>query len=363
MDVHMDGEGREGIMNEGHVRDAAKMMDSREKLEEDIWSGCEHLTMVGMGEMLVNVPYGKLLEWLDRQAAIAERETLHSHPMCAGSDTCPALNRLVGKHVEREAPETSDDSREKLLYDASELVADCAPSGGDCDPMYRAIVELLDRQAAITANETSHDNPYVGLVRGKQWERTEISDYYCGRCGWKVTDHDSYCPECGGAFHKASNKPDGKFDARKTAETPETDTSKCDMRDFGDSREKLEADVRKRYTHTVSTAMWPPSANKHTDMVSVSMDDVLGWLDRQAALTERECMERATSERVGWDCAECAEGLGKELDARCDPLKERIAELQAKVDGLTAERDMWRERCGRMLDAAHELARIAEVDE
>lgn len=184
--------------------------------------------------------------------------------------------------------EFAQDSREKLLYDASELVADCAPSGSDCDPMYRAIVELLDRQAAIT---------------------------------------------------------------------------------------------------------------------------------------ERECMERAISERVGWDCAECAEGLGKELDARCDPLKERIAELQAKVDelnkkwananmrcaeanaeaerwqqkcnelesrhcphyhahehrcdvhetriaeltakvdGLTAERDMWRDKCGRMLDAAHEIERIAEVDE
>lgn len=150
---------------------------------------------------------------------------------------------------------------------------------------------------------------------------------------------------------------------------------------------------------------------------------IIGWLDRQAAITERECMERATSEHVGWDCAECAEGLGRELDARCDPLKERIAELQAKVDelnkkwananmrcaeanaeaerwqqecnelksrhcphyhahehrcdvhetqiaeltakvdGLTAERDMWRERCGRMLDAAHEIERIAEVDE
>lgn len=163
----------------------------------------------------------------------------------------------------------AQDSREKLLYDASELVADCAPSGGDCDPMYREIIELLDRQAAIT---------------------------------------------------------------------------------------------------------------------------------------ERECLERATGELVGWDCAECAEGLGRELDARCDLLKERIAEMQAKVDGLTAERDQltnainelqkkqpycynpeqplgtlntigryideltaerdeWRERCGRMLDAAHELARIAEVDE
>ena len=45
-------------------------------------------------------------------------------------------------------------------------------------------------------------NPFVGLVRGKHWERHEISDYYCGRCGWKVTDHYSYCPECGGALHE-----------------------------------------------------------------------------------------------------------------------------------------------------------------
>lgn len=45
---------------------------------------------------------------------------------------------------------------------------------------------------------------YVGLRQGEYWERTENSDYYCGGCGWKVTDHDSYCPECGGALHKAA---------------------------------------------------------------------------------------------------------------------------------------------------------------
>ena len=45
---------------------------------------------------------------------------------------------------------------------------------------------------------------YVGLRQGKYWERMENSDYYCGGCGWKVTDHDSYCPECGGALHEAT---------------------------------------------------------------------------------------------------------------------------------------------------------------
>lgn len=108
--------------------------------------------------------------------------------------------------------ELTKDSREKLLYDASELVADCAPSGKECDPMYRAIVELLDRQAAITKRE------------------------WCSEQGW-------------------------------------------------------------------------------------------------------------------WDSAE-----------ECNRATAKAHDLQAKVDGLTAERDMWRDRCGRMLDAAHELARIAEVD-
>lgn len=44
---------------------------------------------------------------------------------------------------------------------------------------------------------------YVGFKIGKARERKAyISEYYCGGCGWPVSDHDSYCPECGGAFRK-----------------------------------------------------------------------------------------------------------------------------------------------------------------
>ena len=48
---------------------------------------------------------------------------------------------------------------------------------------------------------------YVGFRRGKVHESHVISEYYCGGCGWPVTDHDSFCPECGGAFREcdASN--------------------------------------------------------------------------------------------------------------------------------------------------------------
>ena len=44
---------------------------------------------------------------------------------------------------------------------------------------------------------------YVGFKIGKASERKAyISEYYCGACGWPVSDHDRYCPECGGAFRK-----------------------------------------------------------------------------------------------------------------------------------------------------------------
>lgn len=44
---------------------------------------------------------------------------------------------------------------------------------------------------------------YVGLKRGKVHDEHISSEYYCGGCGWPVTDHDSYCPECGGAFQES----------------------------------------------------------------------------------------------------------------------------------------------------------------
>ena len=103
------------------------------------------------------------------------------------------------------------------------------------------------------------------------------------------------------------------------------------LSDGTDSREKLEADVLKYYTHTVSTAMWPPSANKHTDMVSVSMDMVLEWLDRQAAITEHE-----------WEIEQAYINGG---------YKEQIAELNT-------ERDLYREKLSRALDLAHEIERL-----
>ena len=234
------------------------------------------------------------------------------------------------------------DSREKLeadvlkYYTHTVSTAMWPPSANKHTDMVSVsmddVLGWLDRQAAITANETNHDNPYVGLVRGKQWERTEKSDYYCGRCGWKVTDHDSYCPECGGALHKTSNKPDSKFDVPKSGKTTENSTAKNEIRDFDDTRKKLEYDVKE--------ICWGKNDNRYfaqkcyLSSYSIEVDEgnvmanheghvlmtvIMHLLDRQDAITRREC------DKSNWDyCETC------ELTAEHDQLINAINELQKK---------------------------------
>ena len=127
-----------------------------------------------------------------------------------------------------------------------------------------------------------------------------------------------------------------------------------------DSREKLEADVLKHYTHTTSTLMWPDSANIKTKWVSIPMDTVLEWLDRQAAITEREILG---AHELSVGCGSClhkkqADDLRGEWHRVC---AER-ANLARDLGECMADRDRYRALCGQMLDAAHEIRRIADAN-
>lgn len=182
-----------------------------------------------------------------------------------------------------------------------------------------------------------------------------------------------------------------------------------------DTRENLEADILKYYTHSVSTAMWPDSANIKTKYVSVTINAVLDWLDRQAAITERETAKQleeqaaqlvndknyAEAELVKRDKGierlkrrryELEDELRqvkrkyseKLADVRTLPSVERVRELEdelvrirderdeLKAEQLSwptmlqykdacAERDAYRELCGRMRKMANEML-IMEVD-
>ena len=246
------------------------------------------------GEKFINT--NKILRWLDRQAAKTEREAF-----------------MRGRA-------SLDDEFAECVEEIAELTAE------------------RDEWKA-KAESALHENPYVGLVRGKQWERTEKSDYYCGRCGWKVTDHDSYCPECGGALHKASNKPDGKFDARKTAEMPETDATKEHIRDFDDTREQLEADL----LEWIDIAAY--KAFKPERMLEV----MLHWLDRQAAITHEldNVWARAQQTRIAELTAERDELLAA-IDAMGN------GQFYAMYRRACQERDALRERLEAITAALHD---------
>lgn len=103
-----------------------------------------------------------------------------------------------------------------------------------------------------------------------------------------------------------------------------------------DSRERLEAD-----------------AFAYLQTAYITYPQIIKLLDRQAAITEREYGERMASEAMCSNvCAVVCEQRG------------RIAELQVKVDELTAEREQYRKLFGMALDWAHEITMLeTSIDE
>ena len=89
-----------------------------------------------------------------------------------------------------------------------------------------------------------------------------------------------------------------------------------------DSRERLEAEIE--------------SYSAFDMMDTITLDMVIGWIDRQAAITERECR------KPNWSYCETCEALEK----------------------LTAEREQYRKLFGMALDWAHEITMLeTSIDE
>lgn len=117
--------------------------------------------------------------------------------------------------------------------------------------------------------------------------------------------------ECVG-YDLAPNQPTSQSDAPKPAENAENDATKGELRDFDDSREKLEADVLSE------SASW-----LHTPY---GFRKVRNWLDRQAAITINE-----VNHTYEFGCEACRAAQ-----------KRRIAELTAERDELKVEVDAYR---------------------
>lgn len=206
------------------------------------------------------------------------------------------------------------------------------------------------------------------------------------RQGWgNNSDEYDLCPDCAESFDAwlergqmadATNKSNSQFDVLKTAETAKNATSKNEIHNFDDSREQLEADVLDYQ------GAWPLTDSTPID---VTWGVVRGWLDRQAAITERE-VEHALM-KAGRMAVEVERERIAELQREIATLKEHRAANMEKLHELTDEcaelrkyRDEWRglaekyradsiaaqDECeryraklGDVLDALHEAERAA----
>ena len=108
-----------------------------------------------------------------------------------------------------------------------------------------------------------------------------------------------------------------------------------------DTREKLEADIRAWHRDT-------PFATKP------SVQTLLGWLDRQAAITRAEVFEDGE-----FDCMTC--GAKRELQERVDSLTAEVQAQQDDIAELTDERELYRENMIAQTKRVAELT--AERDE
>ena len=131
-----------------------------------------------------------------------------------------------------------------------------------------------------------------------------------------MSDELKPCPHCGNNDYVTVGRVEG-----------ETDAAKCDMRDFGaDTQEWLEADARQ--------FAWDYLFGEEYEKLDA---ELMRLLDRQAAITKRECMTAAG------------------LVATESPA------LQAKVDSLTAECDELRDESLHLQEALRQKQRVVDI--
>ena len=223
-----------------------------------------------------------------------------------GSVTC----NISGENV--------TDSREKLEVDVRKFVYSKGWFDDGIEPdskpyIMELFIEWLNRQAAITKSECANTNAQRlgelhGLLDEAAREREKLREELAE---WKHS-------------HPLTlNQPDSKSVAPKPAETAENDAAKDDIRDFDDSREKLEADVRYR-------------SIRPTMKIDCHYDDVLRWLDRQAAIEKRRFFDGIAEHQA--DNLKLQSRI-RELESERERNRRQIDHLTAQcyeMDGLTA---------------------------
>lgn len=185
---------------------------------------------------------------------------------------------------------------------------------------------------------------YGGMTVGEEYDLCDgcVADFVAwvnaGMHGERVTNQAETLHDTGVGGYRYHIIRDGMMRmVVKGSDLKDTDV--VESVDEPDTREKLEADVRRKQRE------WSQSPCA----LDTNFHEVIGWLDRQAAITERECMER----------------LHELTDANAELRKYRdewkgLAE-KYRADSIAAqeETERYRAKLGDVLDAIHEAERAA----
>lgn len=148
--------------------------------------------------------------------------------------------------------------------------------------------------------------------------------YYC---------HDY--PDCGGDCERNVRE---WLDDVHSEQIPDNENAALD------SREKLKGDAYHLMCDTWNKGLMfakRPYEDIPLDAVMWKFGDMLNLLNRQAAITERETEKK-------WSCFSDSAGG-------------HITELSREIGTLRAERDHYRELCGKLLDAADDMRRVRDA--
>lgn len=179
--------------------------------------------------------------------------------------------------------------------------------------------EAVERLKNCVAARFDAEPIVIALTSGRHGQ----SDWSleCDKLIYLLTDdaNDDSAPESGVSDSKVNVTTES---CRQHADQPKQgDDADCES---CDSREKLEADVYK--------AAEEMEEFTHGEKF-INTNKILRWLDRQASITEREVKERVNFSLI----TQTANALFPDYQAR-------VAELQERVDSLTAEVEAQRKR-------------------
>ena len=236
------------------------------------------------------------------------------------------------------------DSRLKLDHAAQRLAYIFADNYSDDSELYGEIIELLDRQAAITANEYRDNFTGFGLLHDLNESGISVK-YLPDERRFVFDDHALV------GYQAKVDSLQAELDKwNKLAENIELPDYPMTQFVPKDEWRKLEARIHEWLTSHVGVSVYTNEIESEAKK----------WMNKAANIRGREIGFQMESWAKRVDDQSCEI---ERLKAERDNLAADLAECMELNDKLSDEREKWRGTCGMMMDKAHEIQRVmAEME-